>query len=270
MELYQFLDSKITSQEMLEQLSQHIKPNSTLYLESDVATFGRLANPDLGKQEFLGELFSIFVRLAGPDGHVIVPTFSYSWGSTNKEKIFDVLQTKSKTGTLSEYVRRREGTIRTIDPMFSFSIFGKRKNELAKIENNSFGQGSVFAKMLRENAYLISFGLNQYDPTFVHHVEQFSSETFNPCPYRSLVEFKGELINENGQHHKGSHFCFMRALGDTHFFSDIKLLRALRQDKLIQTLSIGGGTVHISDCQSVMSVSTQALKLDPYFFVIKE
>lgn len=269
MDLYTHQNVTLTSESIWHELARVIKPNSMVYLESDVATFGSLADPSLGRKKFLRALAEIFLRLAGPDGHLIVPAFSYSWGSSSRDKTFDILKAKSAVGTLAEFLRTEPGFERTMDPMFSFSIHGPRRAELKQIAHDSFGPESVFAKMLRENAYLVSFGLNLYDPTFVHFVEQFVGENVTPCRYRSAVEFRGEWIDETGRRTSGSHSCYMRSLDSDFTFTDERLLVDLQREGRIQTLKLGGGTVHISDCQSVFRIGRDGMIRDPYYFVTK-
>ena len=55
----------------------------------------------------------------------------------------------------------------------SFFLLGKDSNKLQKIGRNSFGYNSLFEKINNNNTYLVSFGLNKFDPTFVHYVEEY-------------------------------------------------------------------------------------------------
>ena len=70
--------------------------------------------------------------------------------------------------------------------MFSFFILGNNKNYFKNISNNSFGKKSIYEKIYKNNGLLVSFGLNQFDPTFVHFVEQYYSENITKLNYRYL------------------------------------------------------------------------------------
>ena len=59
-----------------------------------------------------------------------------------------------------------------------FKVFGKNSKNYSKIGNDSFGKKSLFEKINNKSTKLISFGLNRFDPTFVHYVEQFFDENF--------------------------------------------------------------------------------------------
>ena len=45
--------------------------------------------------------------------------------------------------------------------------------------------------MHEKNTKLISFGLNKFDPTFVHYVEQFFDQNIKKIKYRKRLKFKG-------------------------------------------------------------------------------
>ena len=62
-----------------------------------------------------------------------------------------------------------------MDPMFSVLIFGKNRKKYI-VSNDSFGPNSIFDKIFKENFKLISFGIDKFDPTFVHYVEQYFNE----------------------------------------------------------------------------------------------
>ncbi|MFZ4712629.1 MAG: AAC(3) family N-acetyltransferase [Bacteriovoracaceae bacterium] len=270
MNLYKFADQTISSDLFLESMSKHIQKGSVLYVEFDLMTFGKIYEPLMSKSDFLTEIWSLLKKVVGPDGLVVSSTFSYSWGSSNPEKIFDVLKTRSQVGTMSEFLRQNQtklNIIRTEDPMFSVVVSGQGQNEFAQVGNSSFGEKSIYEKMLERNAYLVTFGLNRYDPTFVHFVEQFFSEKISPYPHRSLVEFSGDLINKDGEKSSGKHYSFMRSIGGTYKFSDKKLVTALKEENLMSSLKIGGGMIHISDCQSVFKVGMEGLSKDASFFV---
>ena len=73
--------------------------------------------------------------------------------------------------------------------MFSTLINGQKADRFKSLTNNSFGIGSFFHELYKENAKLISFGLNQYDPTFVHFCEQYFDENIMKIGYRKNKKF---------------------------------------------------------------------------------
>ena len=63
--------------------------------------------------------------------------------------------------------------------------------------------------MHEKNTKLISFGLNKFDPTFVHYVEQFFDQNIKKIKYRKRLKFKG-IIKIKKKKKTQIHYSFMR------------------------------------------------------------
>ncbi len=199
---------EIIKKKIIQKLSQYIKKGDVINCEFDLAKFKLVSTFSETKSHFIDFFIEIFLELIGPKGTLIVPTFSYSWGLDKKIKIFDINKTKPTVGILPGYLMSLPNTTRTIDPMFSFVVIGNKKKYFTKNSNNSFGKNSVFEKILKEKGKLISFGLNQFDPTFVHYVEQYFDENYKRLKYRYLKKFSGIIINKKKNKKKSNIFFF--------------------------------------------------------------
>jgi aminoglycoside 3-N-acetyltransferase len=260
MNLFKFQDEIISTELFIDRLSPFIKKGDTVYAEMDVMKFGKLYDFQIKKDELLHQIFTIFYQLVGESGNILIPSFSYSWSTKEKGELFDVRNTKGKVGIFPEYFRKMEGTLRTLDPIFSVLAYGKDKENYVDIKNDSFGQGSIFHKMHDMNAKLVSFGLKQYDPTFVHYVEQYYDEHIEKLNYRELTEFSGEAIDYRGNRLQKKHYAFMRPLGSTIRFDDTLFSQDLKKQDLLGEVAIGSGKISISDCDAVFKVGIEGLK----------
>jgi len=271
MDLYEYRGKTYTKQEFIQSLYPYIHPGDTLALEIDTMRFGKI-HPGLTKVTFLQTIFQIFIELVGPKGNLIIPTFSYSWGLDSPEKHFDVQHTPSKVGLFPEYFRQRADTIRTLDPMFSFALWGPNKEKLSQTSNQSFGKGSLYEKLHQLNAKLVSFGLKKHDPTFIHYIEQYFHENIQPLDYRFIKEFTGTLIAYQGEPRLHNQFCFSRYLDryTDHEFDENKLNQDLKKENKVITLKIGQGEISISDCQSTFQIGLAGMKRDPHYFLRKK
>ena len=157
--------------EIKNRLSKYIKKGLVVNCEFDLAKFNQIAIISKNKDQFIKFFLDIFLELIGKKGTLIIPGFSYSWGKNKKKKFFNPEITKPEVGILPNYLLSKEKAVRTKDPMFSFFILGNKKNYFKDISNNSFGKKSIYEKIYKNNGLLVSFGLNQFDPTFVHFVE---------------------------------------------------------------------------------------------------
>jgi len=267
MNLYRFQDQVIGSATFIEKLAPLIRPGDTVYAEVDAMKFGKLYDAQISRSDFLNELFQIFYQLVGENGNIIIPSFTYSWGDTSPQKFFDIQKTRGRVGIFPEFFRKMKGTVRTLDPMFSFSIYGKDKLHFKNISNNSFGRDSIFHKMHQVNAKLVSFGLNQFDPTFVHYLEQYYDEQIETIGYRFLKKFEGELVDEEGCCYQSTHYSFMRQPGSRLFFDEHNVKQKLCEKQQLGIVEIGAAQVFVSDCNSFFDVGIEGLRHDKMFFI---
>ena len=267
MNLFKFEDQSITTETFYRSLKRFIDKDDFIYVEIDLMAFGDIFDVKIEKFDFLNEFYKLFRELVGENGHISFPSFSYSWGDDNKNKIFDVENTPGKVGIFPEFLRKNKVNCRTNDPMFSVIINGQQANKFESLQNNSFGNGSFFHELYKKNAKLISFGLNQYDPTFVHFCEQYFDENIQTIGYRKNKKFEGYMISKNKSFYS-SHYAFMRDRKIDLKFSDKKLKSDLVKSSNLEIVEIGRGKVYISDCESVFNASIKNMKNDIYYLVM--
>jgi aminoglycoside 3-N-acetyltransferase len=270
-QLFDFNGEVWTIEKSLEALREHITLGDILCIEVDTMRFGKLL-PGVNRNQFLSNFFELFKELAGPEGVIVIPSFSYSWGADSSERVFDISNTPGKVGVFSEFMRVQPNVERTLDPMFSYLIFGNNAINVANIPNkNTFGSDGIYQYLHESNAKLISFGLNKYDPTFIHYAEQYYHENVHKLDYRYIKEFDGEIISAGGEKFQDKQYCFSRILEryvDWEFY-DKNLISSLRKDKSLHEIIIGGATVRISDAKSVFNAAQQGLLKDEHFFIHK-
>lgn len=163
----------------------------TLFVHSDVM-FGAV-NPEIRRRDFTSLLLNIFDCLNVEN--IIMPVFSYSF---NNGKDFDVKESRSLMGTLSEAFRKTEGVYRTIDPICSFAIKGKLAEEFKtfKNEKNALGKNSCYDFLDKQSdvKYLF-FGADLADCfTYVHFVERIINVS-----YRFDMTFNGNITDYEGR-----------------------------------------------------------------------
>ncbi len=250
-------------------LKNYIFLNDTLYIESDLTNL--IKNSDIVfKKKSLNEILYLFKSLVGPKGTIICPTFTYSWGRDKKKKYFDVKKTKAHTGSFAEYLRNQKNSFRTLDPMFSFVIHGSKKENFLDIENDSFGKKSVFSKLLKSNAKLMSFCLNQFDPTFVHFVEQFYHENIEKIDYRSKVVLKGKLKNYQSKIETKKQVCLLRNINSKLFFDEKNIKKTLLKKKMLKVIKLKFTKIYIVAAKDFFQEGLMGMIKNPHFFVSKK
>jgi hypothetical protein len=77
------------------------------------------------------KILNNLIEKISPKGTLLLPT--YNWGFC-RELNYDFLNTKSATGALSNLSLNNKDFVRSKNPIYSFSIYGKNKNEIAELE----------------------------------------------------------------------------------------------------------------------------------------
>lgn len=160
----------------------------TLFIHSDIM-FGRLI-AGIKRKELLEVLFQTIEKLGVKN--VIVPTFTYSF--CNNEN-YDIEESKTTMGAFNEFIRKKEGRYRTIDPLLSISVPNKLKEKFSYISENSLGEGSAFDILHNmDGVKFLFFGAEMGDCfTYVHYVEKMME-----VPYRFDMPFDGIIIFSDG------------------------------------------------------------------------
>jgi len=130
----------------------------------------------------------------GIDGTLVLPT--YNWDFC-KGIDFNYKKTQSVTGVLGKVALKRDDFIRTTNPIYSFAVAGKEKNNLYNLKHSScFGEDSPFSYFHKKNVKYLSIGVDYKFLGFtpVHYVEEKVGVS-----YRYFKNFKGKYVDQNGE-----------------------------------------------------------------------
>ena len=131
------------------------------------------------------------LQAAAPQGVLALPTFTYSFC---RGEDFDVENSPSTVGILTEHFRRRAGVRRTPEPLFSTAIRGRLpalwEERLFTVGDvDCFGPESVFSFLYEVDAQLLFFGVGFEFCTLLYMVEQRLG-----VPYRYAKLFSGDVV----------------------------------------------------------------------------
>ena len=171
-----------------------------LFVHSELS-FGA-KNPELKRTELCEILYRLFLELNVET--LVFPTFTFSF--SNYED-FDICNSPSKMGMLSEYVRRKPESRRSLDSVMSVAVIGDPKNLLEIRGNKALGEGSIFDNLHHaEGVRFLFFGTRfGLCGTHMHYVENVLK-----VPYRYDMEFNGKVIDENGTYHDDKRIIFVK------------------------------------------------------------
>ena len=236
-----------------------VQPADTLVVHSSVRAALRVAG-----DRVTDKLDTIVdgLRETVADGVLIMPTFTYS---ACEGEPYDVQQTPSTVGALTEHFRRRPGVRRTADPIFSNAILGSLPagwEHLFEIGDvNCFGDDSAFAYMRDANAKLLFFGVGMDYCTFIHNVEQRLG-----VPYRYLKRFRG-LVRDGAEAEVNADYFVRRLDGSVELYMAPLQESLLRSGSATQSALPDGPTLLITDAASVVATVRDEIGRNPHFLL---
>ena len=254
--LYMYGGNKIFDTDFLEALSRlGVVSGDTIFVHSDMTVFGK---PELrDPNTLLSALVEIFKQSVGPEGTVIMPTFTYSFG---EREPFDREHSKSMVGSLTEFFRRQPDVARTLHPMHSVAVWGKGAPDVLHIGKDTFGEHTVFAHLRAVKGKIILFGVDLNACTFLHHVEQMHA-----VPYRFMKTFRGTIVDQ-GSSYEDTCTYFARELGGAD--NDMERIGSpLRERGVLREARIGGGVISVAEAPALFEEGMRYLDTDPYGLV---
>lgn len=179
-------------------------PGDILLLHSDIKRLYRYLLRKGFKNISVDEILSSLIEFLTPNGTLVIPTFNFEFPD---KKFFDINNTCSEMGVISEHARNLFASSRTFHPVYSFVSYGKYSTDFAKINNvSAYGDDSPFALLLDLNAKISVLGLDdQQSMTFYHHVEEMEN-----VDYRYHKSFSGKYIDKNNEQSFRQYSIFVR------------------------------------------------------------
>lgn len=145
-----------------------IKPDGTLLVHSSMKSIGDVEG---GADTVLNALSEYM-----EDGLLVFPT--HTWSYINQDgAIFDVRQSPSCVGLLSELFRQRPGVHRSLHPTHSVAALGRDAEEFVSGDerfHTPCARGSVWGRLIDRHAEVMLIGVDQTRNTFLHGVEEWA------------------------------------------------------------------------------------------------
>ena len=227
-----------------------LTPSRTIMVHSSYKSLG-------GVEGGAETIIDALLDFVGPDGTILFPTFNFhEW---TERHYFDISETLSKMGIISEVARQREDALRTPHPIFSFTALGKEKDSFAKCDDvRAYGDNSVFGLFHRMNGVIISIGLHWNSTFSMHHYVEYHTG----CDYRRTKHFSGIYVDSNGEPSVKTYTMHVRK--DFDIITDIeKGMDDLFNMGVIKATEVGKATVHYSTAQDFFDNMSVIVKNNP-------
>jgi len=224
-----------------------------LMLHADAIALAQL--PPMTADERFDVLFDALDDVLGPQGTLVMPTFSYSF---TKDEPFEAASTPSNVGLLTEAFRTRPGVRRSQNPIFSVAARGRLADRFADAATDDcFGPNTAFALLAAQDAWLACLGCSLDRLTFIHYVEQAAG-----VDYRYFKTFTGVLV-ENHVETPASIRYFVRDL-DRGAIIDLSRLKAdLIEAAVLATSGVGRVGLSAVRCSAFEAAARALLARDP-------
>ena len=195
----------------------------------------------------------------GNNGTLLVPSLTYE--TVNKDNpIFDIENTPSDVGAISEYFRKLPKVHRSISPTHSVCGIGKHAKAMLQkhhYDNTPLGPNSPLRMLPRFGGKILFIGCGLKPNTSMHAVEELLEP---PYLFDDYYNFKiianGNVMNKKMRQHnfKGYEQRYDR-------IADLLGPRELRQGRVL------AADVHLIDAEAMWKKAFLKLQQNPYYFV---
>ena len=166
-----------------------LKPGDSALVQSKMSAFGTIEG---GPQTVI----DAFDQVLGGEGLIVMPAFPLDRPALEylrQDPVFDLHNTPSRMGAISEVFRTSAGTVRSLHPTHSISARGSGAEELVAGHERAetpFGAGTPFARLIERGAHQVWFGSGVAALTIYHAFEctrepPYPIEVFWPQRIRS-------------------------------------------------------------------------------------
>jgi aminopeptidase-like protein/aminoglycoside N3'-acetyltransferase len=217
---------------------------------------------DPSEEEVCELLYSTMREVIGPEGTMLMPTFSFSF-SRNED--FDVQTTPAIQGEWSyslefiEYFRRLPDVVRSADPMLSFAGLGPHAEKLlTRLPNTSYGKDCLYERLVTLNGKICGIGVGLTETPFFHYVEEVLE-----VPFRYKKLFTGH-IGQNGKRSKQGWIASVPIQATNGLPDGSRVEEMARSEGLCHIADVGMGKVVSIDCRSFYELIRREITRDPW------
>lgn len=234
-----------------------LKAGDTVFTHSNIGVLGFPENGSTGADCFK-TVFDAFFDVLKPEGTLIVPTFTYSYG---RGEVFDPGSTVSQMGIFAETIRKMPDAVRSEDPMFSVAAIGAKATYLTQdISNVCFGEDSFWDRFYHLGGKICNVGVFGGASTFFHYVERKLN-----VPYRYDKLFSG-ITCVNGEEHKKDVIFFCQDMNNIDTRVNIDDFNRIGiESGSIKTTKVGRSAVCCISAKETFALIEQTIKKHPYF-----
>jgi aminoglycoside 3-N-acetyltransferase len=155
----------------------------------------------LGRRDFApADVIRTFMEALGPNGTLMMPTFTYSYAGLWDMKPFDSATSPGLlNGILSETLRRYPGALRSAHPTYSVAALGRHAEAITRDREtaSALGLGSSYETANQLGAKILLLGVGNDRNSMLHYAETVASLPYLDIPWRAVAG-KTALVLKDG------------------------------------------------------------------------
>jgi aminoglycoside 3-N-acetyltransferase len=207
-----------------------------------------------------------FLDALGPEGTLAFPFTGSMLAYVKSDPDFDVDETPSKMGAITEAVRLRPGALRSLEPTHSVAALGPQAQFL--VEDHVHAQGSCdthsplyrLTQIDAGTSYVLLLGVDYRNCTLLHAAEEVARVPF--------VDFETRY-RLRGRSRRGAYamsiYCHSTPLRPN--FPAIEPV--LLERELLTTGRVGQAECRLARARDVLDTALDCLARDPYFLRVR-
>ncbi len=227
-----------------------VEAGDALLVHSSYNSFGGVEG---GPQTVIDALLHVL----GAEGTLIMPTFNFDFC---KGEPWDVRETPSHMGIITELVRKDPRSRRVFHPIYSFAIIGAQAEFLTRERyKSSYERNSLFGRLRALDGKIMVVGLSYNDSmTFFHHVEELEG-----VDYRYLKTFTGLVTDEDGNTYEDSFQMLARDI-EQGVETMVDPMGELAEERgLIKAWQIGEADVKLMKANEIYEFTAREMRVNP-------
>lgn len=242
-----------TKQSLMNDLrNMGMDPADTLLMHSSMKSIGEVEGGADTVLDALSEYLSA--------GLLILP--AHTWSTVNSANpVFDVRESSTCVGVLTERFRKRPGVIRTLHPTHSLSCLGSDAESFASGQerfDTPCAPESCYGRLEKRDAKILLVGVNFSRNTTVHCIEEVAQVPGRlSAGHQQLFvkDYDGHLISVPSRRHENS---------NSETF--VKLEPVLYRRNLLQNTLFGDAHCLLVQAKDLFDVTLEMLNRNPRLF----
>lgn len=231
-----------------------VAAGDTVFVHSSLSAFGHV---DGGADTVIDALLEVL----GDTGTLVMPTFTWSRFHDADAAVFDVVNTPSETGRITEVFRHRDGVKRGIHLCHSVAAVGPNTEAVLGDGKSSFGRGSTFDALYELDSWNLFLGVDFRACTALHVAEELMN-----VPYRKHRSYDGStVVLPDGSVIPSESTEFLRIKG---YWNDFQKMGAIFNDAgIVRQTTVGEAELSNARIRQIIDISKHHLAEDIGFLL---